>query len=86
MANWSTTLCINYSLSTPIIIIAVIVFLLNLYFNSDSKFARKSDNDSATDIESDKDGRTAYTKRGRTINGALSLISLVGILLAFAGC
>jgi len=86
MPEWLLSICIGYSLSTPIIVVAILAFLLNLYLNSNSKFARKSGDATATSLEPQKDGKTAYNKRGQTINGVLSVVSLFGILLVFIGC
>lgn len=85
MSLWMNTLCASGGLSTQILIVAVIAYLPNLYFNSNSTVFRKKEK--PTDAtEKPKNQPIQFNRTGVLVNYAISIMALVGIGLTFYGC
>ena len=82
MPEWLVSMCSVQTISTPLIIVAVMMYLPNLYYNSNSKIFRKK----KTDSEQDKSKGIEFSQRGVMINYAIGIVSVVGIYLTFKGC
>ena len=82
MPEWLATFCLTSTVSTPLIVIAVVMYLPNLYFNSNSKIFRKN-----KDVEGeDKSKGIEFTQNGVLINYAIGIVSVIGIYLTYQGC
>jgi hypothetical protein len=85
MPDWMNTLCASGGLSTQILIVAVIAYLPNLYFNSNSTVFRKKER--PTDVtEKPKSQPIQFNRIGVLANYAISAMALAGIALTFYGC
>ncbi len=82
MPEWLATFCVESTVSTPLIVIAVVMYLPNLYFNSNSKIFRKN-KDVANE---DKSKGIEFSQRGVMVNYAIAIVSAVGIYLTYQGC
>ncbi len=82
MPEWLATFCVTSTVSTPLIVIAVVMYLPNLYFNSNSKIFKKNQ----TETEQDKSKGIEFTQNGVIINYAIGIVSVVGIYLTYQGC
>ena len=82
MPEWLATFCVTSTVSTPLIVIAVVMYLPNLYFNSNSKIFQKN-KDAAVD---DKSKGIEFTQNGVMINYAIGIVSVIGIYLTYQGC
>ena len=82
MPEWLVTYCLSNTISTTLIVVAVVMYLPNLYYNSNSKIFKKNQ----TDTEADKPKGIEFTQRGVTINYAIAIVSIVGIYLTYKGC
>jgi len=80
MPEWLAATCDTTTISTMLIVIAVVMYLPNLYFNSNSTIFQKKEKDanSGEGIE--------FTKLGVLVNSLIAIVSLVGIYLTFKGC
>jgi hypothetical protein len=82
MPDWLATFCVESTVSTPLIVIAVVMYLPNLYFNSNSKIFKKNQ----TETEQDKSKGIEFTQNGVMINYAIGIVSVIGIYLTYQGC
>ena len=80
------TFCAANSLSTPLLILAVIAYLPNLYFNSNSTIFRKSMGSTLKGKDTPKNQPISFNKRGVQINIFISVLAIIGIGLTFMGC
>ena len=82
MPEWLAATCATSTVSTMLIVVAVVMYLPNLYFNSNSNIFRKKE-----DIESgDKNKGIQFSQTGVLINFAIGIVSVIGIYLTFKGC
>ncbi len=82
MPEWLATFCVDGTVSTQLIVIAVVMYLPNLYFNSNSKIFKKNQ----TETEQDKSKGIEFTQNGVLVNYAIGIVSAIGIYLTFQGC
>lgn len=80
MPEWLATFCVESTVSTMLIAVAVVMYLPNLYFNSNSKIFRKN-----KEVE-DKNKGIEFTQSGVMVNYAIAIVSAFGIYLTFQGC
>jgi len=86
MPFWLETICTVNSLSTPILILAVIAYLPNLYFNSNSKIFRSSMSSTLKGKDTPKNQPIAFSTLGVRINILITILAIAGIGLTFFGC
>ncbi len=81
MPLWLNSVCAAGNLSTLLLIVAVVAYLPNLYFNSNSNlFRRKKPSNEA------RNSPIAFTGTGVIVNFVISIMALAGIVLSFLGC
>ena len=83
MPNGLVALCASGNLSTWILILAVIAYLPNLYFNSNSTVFRKPKQPPSNDTQKKP---IAFSRLGVIINAVISILALGGIILTITGC
>ena len=82
MPDWLIATCSTTTISTMLIVVAVVMYLPNLYFNSNSTVFRKKEN-----IESENTGKgIEFTRAGVLVNSLIAIVSIFGIYLTFKGC
>ncbi len=82
MPEWLLATCATSNISTTLIVIAVVMYLPNLYYNSNSKVFKKNQKPK----NEDEDQGIQFSQTGVLFNYAIGIVSVFGIYLTFQGC
>ncbi len=80
MPEWLLATCATSTISTMLIVVAVVMYLPNLYFNSNSNVFKKKEK------REDNSGGIEFTRLGVMVNLFIGIVSVIGIYLTFQGC